>query len=139
MSQLTGNMKRITRRMRLFKNEKLQPYDLVMRQAEMLTAIRYCNSQDQLADVLMINKSNVARHLTVLEERGLVRRQPNPENRRETQVFLTEEGAALIPSLLDINRQWHELVTAPLTKEEAETLQALLQKILQHLKGADGQ
>ena len=129
----------ITRCMRRFKDEKLAPYGVVSRQSELLLAISRLpdGSQDRLAEVLSINKSNVARHLAVLEEKGLVRRQPNPADRRLTQVFLTPEAEALLPTLWEVNNQWAAFVTEGLSEAEQETLEALLGRILAHLKGED--
>lgn len=139
MSRLTGELKTITRCMRRFKDEKLRPYGLVSRQSELLLAISRLpdGSQDQLAELLMINKSNVARHLAVLEEKGLVRRQPNPADRRLAQVFLTGEAEALLPALREINNQWADYVTRGLSAEEQEALERLLARVVTHLKGED--
>ena len=136
---LTGELKMITRCMHRFKDEKLAPYGVATRQNEMLLAISRLpdGSQDRLAEALSINKSNVARILAALEEKGLIRRQPNPADRRLTQVFLTEEAEALLPVLREVNKQWATFVTEDLSQTEQETLEALLGRILAHLKGED--
>lgn len=50
---------------------------------------------NDLAEQLGITKSGVSKMLRHLEERGLVERHVDPDNRRNTFVCLTEEGFAL--------------------------------------------
>ena len=52
-------------------------------------------TQEELARDLNVNKSSVARQLAVLEERGFIRREPSPEDRRSLLVFPTEKALSL--------------------------------------------
>jgi len=147
VSKLTGKMKLIARYMDRFKTRLLQDdprlagYDLGSRQAEaLLTLSRMPDaSQDDLADVLMINKSNVARRLELLESKGLVCRAANPDDRRAARVRLTPEGEAILPVLWEVNRKWSEFVSQDLTPEEEarleEILGAIVQRVEEFLKG----
>ena len=49
-------------------------------------------SQDQLSKLICVNKSNVTRQLSVLEQNGFVTRQPDPRDRRVLQVFSDRES-----------------------------------------------
>ncbi|WP_083220023.1 MarR family winged helix-turn-helix transcriptional regulator [Secundilactobacillus paracollinoides] len=56
----------------------------------------------QLAQVIGISSSQLTRLVATLEERGLVARKRNPENRRVVNVYRTEKGAALVKGHLDL-------------------------------------
>lgn len=49
-----------------------------------------------LRERLLCDKSKMTRIIDCLEERGLVERHPDPDDRRAWQVFLTENGLALL-------------------------------------------
>jgi DNA-binding MarR family transcriptional regulator len=56
---------------------------------------------NELAAVLACDSSNVTGLVDRLEARGLVARQPSPEDRRVKRVVLTPAGARLRAELLD--------------------------------------
>lgn len=98
-------------------------------------------SQEELARDLNVNKSTVARHLAVMEEKGYVRREPSPDDRRSLLVFPTEKALALKDQLHDILRTWSAYLTADFTPEERETLSGLMARVAQraesYVKGVD--
>ncbi|MCD8205643.1 MAG: MarR family transcriptional regulator [Clostridia bacterium] len=87
-------------------------------------------SQDALAKKIFVNKSNVARQLSRLEDKGLVRRGENPGDRREVLVCLTDEGVKVLREIRRINAEWREKVTADFTEEEKAELVRLSEKLL---------
>lgn len=56
----------------------------------------------QLAQVIGISNSQLTRLVATLEERGLVARKRNPENRRVVNVYRTEKGATFVKQHLDL-------------------------------------
>ncbi|MBU2613788.1 MarR family transcriptional regulator [Patescibacteria group bacterium] len=52
--------------------------------------------QTDLADAVLKDHPNVTKMLDALEKRGLVDREPNPNDRRSNEVWLTEAGKALL-------------------------------------------
>lgn len=144
MPKLTYYLKVIERYSRMFKNARLGALELVSRQAEILTCVggHPGISQDEIADRLLINKSGITRHLTVLEEKGLVARQDSPTDRRVSLVFLTEKGKALVPAILEVNCQWKDFVTRSMTsaQEEAfcQVMKSVCDRIFAELEGGSG-
>jgi DNA-binding HxlR family transcriptional regulator len=49
----------------------------------------------------------LATRLSCLEERGMIRKEGDPGNRRRTLYFLTEKGIDLLPVIIEL-RQWSE-------------------------------
>ncbi len=83
----------------------------------------------EVAQRTLMDKPTVSRAAASLIERGILERQIDEDDRRRAPMRLTEEGqaiyAAVIPRALENER---ELLDA-LTREEAETLHALLSRL----------
>ena len=88
-------------------------------------------SQQKLALILGIRPQSLSELLGKLEKDGLLLREKNPDDRRETLVSLTAEGKARAASFEEERRRAGDAFLAPLTEEERETLGALLTKLLE--------
>ncbi|TDD80471.1 MarR family winged helix-turn-helix transcriptional regulator [Actinomadura rubrisoli] len=70
---------------------------LTPQQAQLLTMVDpHELTHGELASRLHCDKTNITGLVDRLERRGLVRRQPDPVDRRAAKVVLTEQGAALV-------------------------------------------
>ncbi|MFI6387077.1 MarR family winged helix-turn-helix transcriptional regulator [Nonomuraea sp. NPDC050540] len=70
---------------------------LTPQQAQLLTAVHPKElAHGELASRLHCDKTNITGLVNRLERRDLVRRQPDPDDRRLTKVFLTDQGAELV-------------------------------------------
>ncbi|GAA1974373.1 MarR family winged helix-turn-helix transcriptional regulator [Catenulispora subtropica] len=67
-----------------------------------------CNAAD-LAAVVGIDRSGVSRHASRLEAAGLLRRQPDPADRRAVLLVLTEAGVAAVA---EMRRRFAERIEA---------------------------
>ena len=86
-------------------------------------------TQRELTEQLGIRPGSASEILSKLESAGLIARTPNGDDRRTTDVSLTEAGAAeAFDSAEKRGRQREEMFTC-LTGEEQETLLSLLEKI----------
>lgn len=94
-------------------------------------------SQDALARLSGVDKSNIARQVAALEEQGFVYRQPAPGNRRMLQVHLTQKAKQLLPKLQKTSQNWEEDLLQDLSNWEISQLSALLHRIRQSID--DGQ
>jgi DNA-binding MarR family transcriptional regulator len=72
-----------------------------------------------------------------LEARGLVRRTPDPRDRRATVVRLTPEGSDLVWRALDAIEEAQRPLLAELSTAELETLVELLKRLTAPLERAD--
>ena len=95
--------------------------------------LRICSypgiSQDQLAKMLYVSKSNVTRKLERMEKSGLVTRVPLPSDRRVMQVFPTELGKSMLPRVGEVFGEWNEILTEGFTDEEKELLISMLERL----------
>ncbi len=64
-----------------------------------------------------------------LEERGLVRRKLDPQDRRIRTVYLTAEGESVIQKVFAHHEREMERLLRPLTRQDRSTLVSLLKKL----------
>lgn len=86
-------------------------------------------SGEELAGRICVNKSNVARNLSYLEEHGYVRREQSKEDKRVTLCYPTEKMLGVLPQVRKISEEWNSFVTEDLTEEEKSQLSVLLNKV----------
>ncbi|MBQ6997860.1 MAG: MarR family transcriptional regulator [Oscillospiraceae bacterium] len=131
MSQLNNDLYAIIRCGIQFRGEKTAPLGLKSCHISYLSRI-CCYpgiSQDRLAQMMFINKSNVARQAAALEKGGFITRTPSPSDKRVLQLHPTDKALELMPQLEQIVTQWDEQIMAGLTQEEVQTVSAVLQKM----------
>ena len=133
MSEIIRDITEIARCGAQYKADSLAVYGLKGCHASYLSEI--CAnpgiSQDQLAQKICINKSNVARQAAILEEDGFITRTPAPTDKRVMQLHPTEKTIQLLPKITAITDAWERSLTASLTEEEIATGVAILQRMRQ--------
>lgn len=83
-------------------------------------------SQDFIACHFFMDKGNVARCAKKLEDLGLIRREVSPDDRRQYCLFLTAEGADLIPVIRRYLGEWNEMVTSGFSEDEKKDVMRML-------------
>ena len=97
-------------------------------------------SQDTLSKALYVDKSSVTRHLTRLEQEGLLTRTPSTEDRRALLIHPTDRAVALLPRLREVSALWHAALTDGFTTEEAALFEQLLSRAMENARrAADGE
>lgn len=127
-----------------YREKELQDTGLAGCQTPYLTALmRHPGStQEELAKELSVNKSSVARQLAVLEEKGYIRREADPLDKRNLHVFLTEKAEDVMDRIFGCYGNWNDYLTEGFTEEEKACLSSLMVRIAQraecYVKGVDG-
>jgi DNA-binding MarR family transcriptional regulator len=75
------------------------------------------------------DRASITRIVDLLEEKGLIARRDDPNDRRVKLICLTAAGRELEPKARPAAQQSIRVVMAPLSAEERQTLTALLEKI----------
>lgn len=100
-----------------------------------LGALRHLSEADeplalgQLAERISCVKSNVTQLVDRLEADGLVRRVPDPADRRSVRAAITDEGRARCKSGLKALQEAEADMVAQLPGTERTTLSSLLQRL----------
>ncbi|MFN3988289.1 MAG: MarR family winged helix-turn-helix transcriptional regulator [Rhodocyclaceae bacterium] len=84
----------------------------------------------ELADYLGLEKQTMSGLIARAETRGLVARAPNQDDRRATDVFLTNEGTKLVKRLRVQGQQALAPIFEQLSTSERRQLQGLLKRML---------
>jgi DNA-binding MarR family transcriptional regulator len=110
---------------------RLAPLDVQPRTNAVLVALSGDDgqSQRQLSVRLGLHRNVMVSLIDTLEDQGLVKRMPHPDDRRAFAVTLTEKARELLPALEEQSRAMEDEVTAALTPDERATLLDALQRV----------
>lgn len=95
-------------------------------------------SPSRLSGSLLISSGAMTNRLDRLEERGLVRRIPNPDDRRSLEIELTPKARRLVDDLVGEHVAREQQMLEPLTPAERSQLEAITRKLLAHLDPGPG-
>ena len=91
-------------------------------------------SQDKLAQKLFINRSNVTRQISYLEEKGYVERKQSPTDKRVLLVYPTDKANEVLPFVREIVKDWNSYITEGFSEDELDCLGDMLSRILARAK-----
>lgn len=136
MATFMKNVTLVSQSAALFRDEKLKEAGVSGYQARYVLSVSNNEgvSQDRLSKLLMVNKSNVARQVTALEESGYLIREQSSSDRRVMLVYTTDKGKALVPLIRAANKKWREVLCAGLGEEEQEYLSRILEKMVENAR-----
>ncbi len=90
----------------------------------------YCLNPTDLFNMLMVSSGGMTSRLDRLERDGLIKRSPDPEDRRGTLVSLTARGLEVVDTALSAHLATERRLLSGLTQEEQQSLALLLRKLL---------
>src|SRR5215468_295935 len=111
--------------------ERLRKLKLVPQHAGIL---RILNStpgitQQALATTLGMVASRLVVLVDEMEERGLIERQENPQDRRRYALHVTQKGRSALEAIRRISREHSQALLAAISEDEQRQLANLLQRI----------
>ncbi len=114
----------------LAKVEKaLRPFGLTFARYEVLMLLSFTRQGEipmaRASSRLQVHPTSITNAVDRLEEAGLVRREPHPDDRRTTLIRITDEGRRIARSATDeVNEQ--VFAALPIAEEDIEQLVAVL-------------
>jgi DNA-binding MarR family transcriptional regulator len=124
----------INKRVRMALKETLAEYDLTPEHWGVLTTLYldddYCSTPGDLAADLELSSGAMTSRIDRLEELGLVRRLPDPSDRRGVRVELTEQGRGAWQRAISVQGRKEAFFASALTKKEQQQLNGLLRKLM---------
>jgi MarR family transcriptional regulator, organic hydroperoxide resistance regulator len=94
-------------------------------------------SQTTLAEHACKDRHNVTRILNRLEQSGLVRREPNLQDKRFHKIFLTDEGRTLKEKLIPIVENHLLKALSGLTQQDLRQFERIHQHIISNFRAVD--
>ncbi|MFF5155722.1 MarR family winged helix-turn-helix transcriptional regulator [Streptomyces sp. NPDC000348] len=133
--EVFGRVFRLARAMGDRMEQAYAPYGISRGEFDVLATLRrsgepYALSPRQLSATLMLTTGGMTGRLDKLERAGLLRRSPDPHDRRGLQVTLTEEGLRLIDAAVGAGLAVQTEALSTLDGERAGQLAGLLRELL---------
>lgn len=132
-------LSRIARGLARVGDARLRPLGFATAQLPVLTALKDGARlpQGELARWARVEQPTMAQLLARMERDGLIRREPDPADRRSSLVSLTEEARARLPAGRAILQQGNREATRGMSGEEVDTLIALLRRVLANVEAME--
>ena len=89
-----------------------------------------CPSLHDLTKQVARDKSQMTRTISSLETKGLVERNPSPDDARVTFVSLTQTGEQVVEALKKVVSETINEILSPISKSEEQILRDLLERAL---------
>ncbi|MFG2886920.1 MarR family winged helix-turn-helix transcriptional regulator [Streptomyces sp. NPDC048297] len=133
--EVFGRIFRLSRAMGDRMEKAYEPYGISRGEFDVLATLRrsdepYTLSPRELSSTLMLTTGGMTGRLDKLERAGLLRRSPDPHDRRALRVTLTEEGLRLIDEVVGAGLTEQRAALSALDDEQADQLADLLRNLL---------
>lgn len=121
----------IARGYTIYINHNLTDLDINSTQIQLLFEIsNHCDiNQEQISQRCSMNKGAVARSIKKLEDKGLITREIDENNRRQNKLSLTKKGEQTLAQAIEILNCWEDQVILDEGYVEKELLQKILKEI----------
>ncbi|MEG0924813.1 MAG: MarR family transcriptional regulator [Anaerovoracaceae bacterium] len=122
----------------LLLHQKLENIDIPIKQAPYLMCISRFEgcSQDKLVKFMRIDKGCVAKTIKQLEDKGYVKRNEDPKDKRGYKLYLTEKSNSIVEEFKVKESEIKKIVTKGMSEEEVETMINLLSRAAVNLYSA---
>jgi DNA-binding MarR family transcriptional regulator len=124
----------INRYRQIYLGRELKPFEMGAGQGVPFVEL-FTNegkSQDELADLINIDKATVARSLAKLENKGYVIRKRDLADNRIRRVYLTDKAKKFAPTFFAIFNTWTDILVQNFTREEKKQLLIFLERMGQN-------
>ena len=91
-------------------------------------------SQVELGRLLEKNGPNVTRILDVMEKNGLIKRKPDPQDRRKYLIFLTGKGRKMRENISPLSKTARERAFGTLSENDVKKFHAIINRIFHNLE-----
>jgi DNA-binding MarR family transcriptional regulator len=121
--------------LRRMHEETHEQFDLNWGEAKVLSSLRYGgppyrSTPGRLGSQLGLSSGAMTARLDKMEEAELIRRLPDPEDRRGVLIELTPKGRELWEQTIVVQAEKESIVAATLTKREQDELNGLLRRLV---------
>ncbi|MBU7018523.1 MAG: MarR family transcriptional regulator [Theionarchaea archaeon] len=90
-------------------------------------------TQEDLANLLHVDKATSARAVKNLEKEGYIARKEDAEDKRKYRVFVTEKGREIESMMKSISSEWTARLLSGFTEDEKESVTIFLEKMVKNI------
>ena len=125
------HMMRVSDKMAKLSNEHIRCLGMTGAQFDVLAQLSTHEgiSQQALSEKLFVTKGNVCGLIGRMEQHDLVKRRPDPNDKRANLLFLTDKGRALAEKVMPEQERFVPQQMSALTPEDEATLRRLLRQL----------
>ena len=129
--QVLSRVSRLARHLDLARRQAFATHELDTWEFDVLAALRragepYALSPGQLGAETLVTSGTMTNRIDRLEQRGLVRREPDPSDRRGVRVVLTDAGRRTVDdAVFDLVAREHQVLAALPGDQQAELAELL--------------
>lgn len=124
----------INRQVKQYINHALKDYSISEGQFEYFVLI-YQNegiNQNNLAEIMNLNKASVTKAIKILMNEALVDRQVNDNDKRNYGLYISKKGQQLVSVFNDISSYLSETLMSDISQEDLEAFKILLVQLNQN-------
>lgn len=109
-------------------------FDLSLNEWRLLALVkgRASSRAGDVADLLVMDKSQTSRVIKSLLTKGLIENTPDPQDRRAVSLKLTGAAEAIYRDVFEEVMRSNERILDPLSAEEVEAFHTILDKLIDH-------
>ncbi len=91
-------------------------------------------TQREMLDNLPISKSTMSKNIDNLVQKGYLRKEKDPEDRRATRIYLTDKGKRAEETIREIDSKVEKIMLEGLNESDKSKLKEYLKTILESLE-----
>ncbi|MFC4025564.1 MarR family winged helix-turn-helix transcriptional regulator [Oceanobacillus longus] len=136
MKEILREIGMIARALDSISNIEFKEFDLT--KGQYLYVVRICENpgiiQEQLLDMIKVDRSTATRALQKLETNGFIEKQDDPDNKKNKRLFPTVKGKTVFPFIKSENVYSGQIALQGFSEAEKEIAFDLLQRIRKNVE-----
>ncbi|KTR62519.1 MarR family transcriptional regulator [Exiguobacterium indicum] len=112
--------------------------ELQLSKGQYVYIVRICENpgiiQEQLIDLIKVDRSTATRVLQKLENNGLIEKRSNLENKKNKNLFATEQGKAIYKLIIREHEYSNEVALSGFKEKEIEAVFRYVQRIRKNIE-----
>lgn len=112
----------ISRQSKMYLERVLKPFNVRVGEHRFILNVengKHLNQQ-QLCDMFAIDKAQATRSIASLVEKGILKREKNPEDKREYLISLTEKGEEVKAEIFKQLDYWRDILKGDMPQEKLD-------------------
>ncbi|MFT8352205.1 MarR family winged helix-turn-helix transcriptional regulator [Clostridium saccharoperbutylacetonicum] len=122
------------RRTQIFYKENLEKLEL--KSGQFIYIVCICETpgqtQDELSNKLIIDKSTVTKFLSQLEAEGYITKKTSSLDRRAFNVFPTDKAIKIYPKIIELQEKWHTCLIEGFSNIESDVFEKLMELVMKN-------